>query len=329
MRITIEQLSPKVAQNLCRKITANLPEYFGLPACNEHYAMGVLDRINFAAKLGNDYVGLLCLDFPYPTTANIYWMGVMRENHRQGVGALLLVSAMKYAHRLNASTLTVETLAPKEADKNYLKTYQFYRAQGFSPLFNLKPENYDFLMVYMAKNISDAVIENENKINLRSLMQTDIQPIVEKFSRHNWVKPASTFITYLAEQNRGERIIWLAFSQDELAGYVTLKWLSSYPSFRDQNIPEIMDLNVLPPYRKKGIGSCLLARAEHESAKKSTRCGLGVGLYGDYGQAQRLYIKRGYLPDGLGITSHYNDVVPGGRYAVDDDLVLWLTKKLV
>ncbi|MFW2570318.1 hypothetical protein [Legionella sp. 29fVS95] len=66
MRITIEQLSPKVAQNLCRKITANLPEYFGLPACNEHYAMGVLDRINFAAKLGNDYVGLLCLDFPYP-----------------------------------------------------------------------------------------------------------------------------------------------------------------------------------------------------------------------------------------------------------------------
>ncbi|MFW2570319.1 hypothetical protein ACN4Z3_05465 [Legionella sp. 29fVS95] len=85
----------------------------------------------------------------------------------------------------------------------------------------------------------------------------------------------------------------------------------------------------MPPYRKKGIGSCLLARAEHESAKKSTRCGLGVGLYGDYGQAQRLYIKRGYLPDGLGITSHYNDVVPGGRYAVDDDLVLWLTKKLV
>ncbi|WP_232220679.1 GNAT family N-acetyltransferase [Legionella tunisiensis] len=99
-------------------------------------------------------------------------------------------------------------------------------------------------------------------------MQIDIQSIVEKFSRHHWVKPASTFITYLAEQNRGERIIWLAFFQDDFAGYVTLKWLSSYQSFRDQSIPEIMDLNVLPPYRNKGIGSCLLDRAEQEIAKK-------------------------------------------------------------
>lgn len=327
--ITIEQLSPKVAQNLCRKITANLPEYFGLPACNEHYAMGVLDRINFAAKLGNDYIGLLCLDFPYPTTANIYWMGVMRENHRQGVGSLLLLAAMNYACRLKASTLTVETLAPMEADENYLKTYQFYRTQGFSPLFNLKPEGYEFLMVYMAKNITTTIIKSETKVNLRLLIQADIQPIVEKFGKHNWIKPVSTFTTYLTEQNRGERLIWLAFSQDDFAGYITLKWLSSYQSFREQNIPEIMDLNVLPPYRNKGIGSCLLDRAEQEVAKSSTHCGLGVGLYDDYGQAQRLYIKRGYLPDGLGVTYHYNYVVPGGSYAVDDDLILWLTKKLV
>lgn len=327
--IIIERVSPEIAQDLCRKITANLPDYFGLPECNELYALAILNKINFAAKIGRDYVGLLSLDFPYPTSANIYWMGILRENHRQGIGSLLVLKAIKYAHQQHATTITVETLAPTEADENYLNTFQFYQAQGFSPLFNLKPHNYEFSMVYMAKTVSTSVSGNTNEIHLRQLTQPDIQPIVAKFKEHNWLKPSSTFEVYLAEQKQDERIIWLAFYQDSFAGYVTLKWLSSYPSFRDQNIPEIMDLNVLPPYRGRGIGSCLLDRAEHEVAKKNTLCGLGVGLYDDYGQAQRLYVERGYLPDGRGATYHYNYVEPGGSYAVDDDLVLWLTKKLV
>lgn len=33
----IEQIFVDVAEQLCRQITANLPEYFGLPECNEHY----------------------------------------------------------------------------------------------------------------------------------------------------------------------------------------------------------------------------------------------------------------------------------------------------
>ena len=49
---------------------------------------------------------------------------------------------------------------------------------------------------------------------------------------------------------------WIASScaprNDEFAGYVTLKWQSQYPSFKAQNIPEIMDLNVLPACRKIG-----------------------------------------------------------------------------
>jgi len=153
--IKIEKISQYVAENLCRKITVDLPEYFGLPEANEHYALGVHTRTNFAAKIGNDYVALLSLDFPYPTNSNIYWMGVLLEHHKQGIGRILLNAACDYAKEHGANTITVETLAPSESDENYLKTYQFYEACGFKPLFNLKPKGYEWNMVYMVKNLDN------------------------------------------------------------------------------------------------------------------------------------------------------------------------------
>jgi hypothetical protein len=40
-------------------------------------------------------------------------------------------------------------------------------------------------------------------------------------------------------------------------------------------------------------------------AERSDVVGLGVGLYPDYGTAQRMYVRRGYLPDGRGVI-YYN-----------------------
>lgn len=115
---------------------------------------------------------------------------------------------------------------------------------------------------------------------------------------------------------------------EKFAGYVTLKWQSDYKIFADDNIPEISDLNVLPSFRKKGIGSALIEKCETYAVKRSNIVGIGVGLYPDYGAAQRLYIKRGYIPDGHGATYNYEYVTPGKEYPLDDDLVLWFTKKL-
>lgn len=42
----------------------------------------------------------------------------------------------------------------------------------------------------------------------------------------------------------------------------------------------------------------------------------------------RLYVKRAYIPDGHGATYNYKYVTPGKEYLLDDDLVLWFTKKL-
>jgi GNAT superfamily N-acetyltransferase len=172
----IEQVSADVAEQLCRQITANLPEYFGLPECNEHYALGVHSRLNLAAKIAGVYVGLLSIDFPYPQNSNIYWMGILREYQGLGVGRQLIEEALGYAKLHNASSMTVETLAPSESDKNYLKTYHFYEKLGFKPLFNSKPEGYEWNMVYMAMNI-DCLLPlkiDQTAITIRSFTVDDI-----------------------------------------------------------------------------------------------------------------------------------------------------------
>lgn len=165
-KYAVESISIDTAEQLCREITADLPEYFGLPECNEHYAMGVRVRDNFAVKSGNHYVGLLCLDFPYPNNSNIYWMGVLRQYQGMGLGRLLIEEAFRFARFRAAITMTVETLAPAVSDENYLNTYHFYERQGFKPLFNLKPANYEWDMVYMSVSLSTIQLSTFSDMNI-------------------------------------------------------------------------------------------------------------------------------------------------------------------
>ena len=105
-------------------------------------------------------------------------------------------------------------------------------------------------------------------------------------------KPAAPYRRYLAEQEEGRRLAFVAEWRGEFAGCVTLVWVSDYRPFADRQIPEICDLNVLPAHRRQGIGNALLDRAESAAAARSKVVGLGVGLYSDYGAAQRIYVRR-------------------------------------
>ena len=164
---------------------------------------------------------------------------------------------------------------------------------------------------------------------IRTLIKSDIPVIVDAFAKSNWTeKPSSLFEQYLEEQSNGKRVCWIALSGNKFAGYITLKWQSLYSHFSKENIPEISDLNVLPVFRSSGIGSALIEKCEGLAITKSDFIGVGVGLYPDYGSAQRLYIKLGYIPDGHGVTYNYKYVVPGTKYPLDDNLVLWFRKKL-
>jgi GNAT superfamily N-acetyltransferase len=199
-------------------------------------------------------------------------------------------------------------------------------------LLNLKPEGYEWNMVYMLKSLDDLNANRTNDVFICPFIRETIASMTEAFNQIGWNKPPSLFEGYLKEQEAGERLVWMAHLHDQFAGYVTLNWQSQYESFAAARIPEIMDLNVLPPFRKVGVGSMLLDIAEKEAATKSEVVGIGVGLYAGeddgYGSAQRLYVKRGYIPDGKGVTYNYEPTVPGNIYPLDDELVLWWMKKL-
>jgi ribosomal protein S18 acetylase RimI-like enzyme len=116
--------------------------------------------------------------------------------------------------------------------------------------------------------------------------------------------------------------------QAKFAGYLTICWTSNYEPFRAEHIPEIVDFNVLPEFRRLGIGTQLMEKAESEIASVSPMAGIGVGVTTDYGAAQRLYVLRGYVPDGRGLRYRDHPVRYGEEVRVDDDLVLYFTKNL-
>ncbi|VEH35204.1 hypothetical protein [Legionella sainthelensi] len=71
----------------------------------------------------------------------------------------------------------------------------------------------------------------QHEIIIKSLELIDIPLLVDAFQKANWQKTASLFETYYQEQQQFERVIWLAYFEDQIAGYVTLKWKSQYEPF--------------------------------------------------------------------------------------------------
>jgi GNAT superfamily N-acetyltransferase len=169
---------------------------------------------------------------------------------------------------------------------------------------------------------------NKAEAHIQLLDRLDIPEIAEAFNLLGWNKPASQYERYLMEQALKVRDMYIARVMGQFAGYLTICWQSSYASFREKKIPEIMDFNVLPKFRRMGIGTQLMDHAEAEVAKVGPRAGIGVGMTSDYGAAQRLYVLRGYLPDGNGLYYMGRPIQYGQNFKVDDNLALYLTKEL-
>ena len=168
----------------------------------------------------------------------------------------------------------------------------------------------------------------EASLIIRPLERRDIPEIAAAFERLGWHKPASLYEHYLLEQEAHRRQVCVAFVEEKFAGYLTVCWSSSYEPFQSEGIPEIVDFILLPEYRRRGIGTQLMERAEQEIARVSVVAGIGVGMTPDYGAAQRLYVLRGYVPDGRGLHYRGRAVQYGDRIVVDDDLGFYFTKKL-
>jgi GNAT superfamily N-acetyltransferase len=167
-------------------------------------------------------------------------------------------------------------------------------------------------------------------INIKRLTTTQEAELLdhEFAEQYPWYKQGDYFRKCLEENYAGSRITLMAFYDEVLAGCCHLLYSSYYPYFRDNKIPEINDLNVFPKYRRMKIASRLFDELETIVSNTSKYIGVGVGLYKDYGNAQRMYTSRGYVMDGKGMTYKNVQVEPGKPVMVDDDLIIYLIKEL-
>jgi hypothetical protein len=82
-----------------------------------------------------------------------------------------------------------------------------------------------------------------------------------------------------------------------------------------------------PAFRHLGIASSILDQAERVVFERTDSVGIAFGLHPGYRAAQRLYVPRGYVPDGNGVYWRGRFPKEGEQIHLDDDLVLYLIKR--
>jgi GNAT superfamily N-acetyltransferase len=167
-------------------------------------------------------------------------------------------------------------------------------------------------------------------LSITQICYQDIEDLVKNFT-FPWDTPEKTrekWGQYFDGHQKKSRTVAIVKFHNKIAGYGSLIYQSECPFF--VNIPEIGDVWIDESHRGMGCGTALIQWLEAHAKKLGyNEIGIGVGLYADYGNAQKLYVKLGYTPDGNGVTYQCKKTVPGNSYPLDDDLILWLKKPLV
>jgi GNAT superfamily N-acetyltransferase len=135
---------------------------------------------------------------------------------------------------------------------------------------------------------------------------------------------------YLADHAEPDGTSLIATSGSDAVGYVAIVWESNYAGFRSCGIPLVHQIAVGEPWRRRGVATLLMDAAEHLARDRGiATLGITVGLFDEYGPAQRMYGRRGYIPDGRGACQGQRPLSRGVQVSMDHDLIIWLTKDLV
>lgn len=136
--------------------------------------------------------------------------------------------------------------------------------------------------------------------------------------------------TYLADHAEPDGASLIATDGADIIGYAAIVWQSNYAGFRSRGIPLVHQIAVAGPVRRQGVATLLMDAAEQLARDRGiATLGITVGLFDEYGPAQRLYGGRGYIPDGRGACRGHRLLSKGTQVVMDDDLIIWLTKDLV
>ena len=169
----------------------------------------------------------------------------------------------------------------------------------------------------------------DEEVVIRNMEEADASIFVDEYTAQGWHDDIEGYSMRLRDQAEGKCFALTAEYQGHPAGSLYLYLNAPEGPFKGKAWPEIVDFNVLKKYQRKGIGNRLMDAAEQIAAQHADTVCLGVGLSREYGTAQRMYVKRGYVPDGSGVWYQNEQCVQYETNCnVDDDLVLFLSKKL-
>ena len=166
----------------------------------------------------------------------------------------------------------------------------------------------------------------QDGVVVRDMELRDAEAITEGERAQGWRGEIEKYLTRLRDRDAGRCFALAAEIDGKAAGYIHLYFEPQGGPYR--GIPEIVDFGVLEKHRRRGVGSLLMDAAESLARRRSGEVCLGVGLHSGYGSAQRMYAKRGYVPDGSGVWYRNAPCAPYGPCANDDDLVLYMKKAL-
>ena len=133
---------PAASRRLLETLTARLPEWFAQPESNRHYAEQAEILEAWVARLGGSARGLLLLKRHGAASAEIYWLGVDPDHHRQGIGKALIGAIEDRLRQERVKHLVVTTLHPDDPYEPYRGTRAFYERLGFELLLSRDPLAY-------------------------------------------------------------------------------------------------------------------------------------------------------------------------------------------
>lgn len=168
----------------------------------------------------------------------------------------------------------------------------------------------------------------DERLCIRSMIASDIDAITEAELAQGWHVERRKQEARFHDQEAGRSHALIAEYNREVAGYVSVYINAPDGPDAFQEMPEIVDFGVFIKFRRQGIGSKLMDAAEKIACQYADSVFLGVGLHSGYGSAQRMYVKRGYIPDGSGVWYAGKVCDQYADCCNDDDLILFLSKKL-
>ncbi len=175
----------------------------------------------------------------------------------------------------------------------------------------------------------DAVYYEWGKIRIRPIREPDPRVICQQEVAQGWVNQTEDkYYKRIADHAAHRSISMVAEYDGKTAGYINVYPDAPWGPFGGRGWCEIVDFGVLEKYRCRGIGSALMDCAERIAGMFADTVYLAVGLHDGYGSAQRMYCRRGYIPDGSGVWYHNAPAEAYGQVENDDELNLYFSKRL-